>query len=62
MLVPEAQQGLQNTPAIAVYMINAVMVVVGLHLSFKAWRPENRVRLRGLSSKPRLELVVVAGE
>jgi len=42
MLVPEAQQGLQNTPAIAVYMINAVMVVVGLHLSFKAWRPENK--------------------
>jgi hypothetical protein len=37
MFAPEVQQGLQNTPAIAVYLINMVMLATGLLLSFKAY-------------------------
>jgi hypothetical protein len=33
MFAQEAQQGLQNTPAAAVSMINAVMIIVGLSLA-----------------------------
>jgi hypothetical protein len=37
MLFPEAQQGNQNTPAIAIYAIDVVLLALGALMTFKAY-------------------------
>jgi hypothetical protein len=37
MLFPEAQRGTQNTPAIAIYAIDVVLVALGALMTLKAY-------------------------
>ena len=40
LLFPEAQQGNQNTPAIAIYALDVVLLAAGTLMTFKALWPE----------------------
>jgi hypothetical protein len=41
MFAPEAQQGLQNTPTVGVYIFDIVLFAIGVLLTFKAYSRED---------------------
>jgi hypothetical protein len=44
LFLPEAQQGNQNTPAVAIYAIDAVLITLGAVMSAKAYWPRGAAR------------------
>ncbi|HET9084228.1 MAG TPA: hypothetical protein VFN41_07455 [Candidatus Limnocylindrales bacterium] len=50
LLFPDAQQGNQNTPAVGIYAVDAVLLLVGALMTFKAYR---RGVLEAAASMPR---------
>jgi hypothetical protein len=42
MFFPEAQQGNQNTPAVGIYALDVVLVVLGALMTWRAYLPSER--------------------
>ena len=53
LFFPEAQEGNQNTPAVAAYALDLVLAALGALMTFKAyWHGRDAARVAGPSDSP----------